>query len=253
MIQLLQNFGSGITEAVKAPCPATAGGVLVRSRASMISAGTERMLIEFGKANWIEKARQQPDKVRMVLDKARVDGLFATFESVQAKLDQAVPLGYSNAGVVLAIGAGVKEFKPGDRVITNGPHAEVVDVAKNLCAKIPDGVPDEAAACTVVASIALQGVRLAEPTLGECFAVTGLGLIGLMTVQILRAHGCRVLGIDFTATNSRWPLASAPRPLISHLAKILSGRPRSSPEDAASTACSSPQLRIAMTPFIRLR
>ena len=197
MIQLLQNFRNGRTEAAVVPCPATVGGVLVRPRASMISAGTERMLIEFGKANWIEKARQQPDRVRDVLDKARVDGLLATFESVQAKLDQPIPLGYSNAGVVLAVGAGINEFKRGDRVITNGPHAEVVRVAKNLCAKIPDGVSDEAAASTVVASIALQGIRLAEPTLGESFAVTGLGLIGLIAVQILRAQGCRVLGIDY--------------------------------------------------------
>jgi predicted dehydrogenase/threonine dehydrogenase-like Zn-dependent dehydrogenase len=197
MIQLLQNFRNGMTEAVVTPCPATAGGVLVRTHASLISAGTERMLIEFGKANWIEKARQQPERVRMVVDKARVDGLLATFESVQAKLDQPIPLGYSNAGVVLASGVGINEFQPGDRVVTNGPHAEVVRVARNLCAKIPDGVSDDAAAFTVVASIALQGIRLAEPTLGECFAVTGLGLIGLITVQILRAQGCRVLGIDF--------------------------------------------------------
>ena len=163
----------------------------------MISGGTERMLLDFGKANWIDKARQQPDKVRLVLEKARVDGIAATVESVRAKLEQPIPLGYSNAGVVIEVGSGVTAFRVGDRVVSNGPHAEIVTVPQNLCAKIPDGVSDEEAAFAVVASIALQGVRLASPTLGECFAVTGLGLIGLIEVQILRAHGCRVLGLDF--------------------------------------------------------
>ena len=163
----------------------------------MISAGTERMLQEFGEANWIEKARQQPDKVRMVLDKVRTDGLTATVESIRAKLDQPIPLGYSNAGVVLEAGKGVSEFRVADRVVSNGAHAELVSIPKNLCARIPDTVADEDAAFTVVAAIGLQGIRLAQPTLGESFVVTGLGLIGLITVQLLRAHGCRVLGIDF--------------------------------------------------------
>jgi predicted dehydrogenase/threonine dehydrogenase-like Zn-dependent dehydrogenase len=153
------------------------------------------MLLDFGKAGWIEKARQQPDKVRMVLEKVRTDGIAATLESVNAKLDQALALGYSNAGVVIESGA--SGFVPGDRVVSNGPHAEVVRVPKNLCAHVPPTVGDDAAAFTVVGAIALEAVRLAEPSLGECFAVTGLGLIGLITVQLLRAHGCRVLGIDF--------------------------------------------------------
>jgi len=170
--------------------------VLIRSRASLISSGTERMLLEFGRAGWIGKARQQPDKVRQVLEKIRTDGAWATWEAVQAKLDQPVALGYSNAGVVLEVGAGVTEFRPGDRVVSNGPHAEIVAVPKNLCARIPDGVADDAAAFTVLGAIALQGARLAQPTLGETFAVIGLGLIGLLAVQILRAHGCRVVGLD---------------------------------------------------------
>lgn len=173
--------------------------VLIRSRASLISAGTERMLLEFGRANWIDKARQQPDKIRLVLDKVRTDGFVATMESVRAKLDQPIPLGYSNAGVVLETGPGVEDLKPGDRVVSNGNHAELVQVSKNLCAKIPAGVSDEAAAFTVVGAIALQGIRLIQPALGEMFAVTGLGLLGLITVQLLKAHGCRVLGIDFDA------------------------------------------------------
>jgi len=157
------------------------------------------MLIEFGKAGWIEKARQQPDKVRMVLDKLKTDGLAPTLEAVLNKLDQPLPLGYCNLGRVLEVGAGVSGFAVGDRVVSNGKHAEVVSVPVNLCAKVPDEVPDEAAAFTVLGAIALQGIRLVAPTLGEAVVVTGLGLIGLMTVQLLRAQGCRVLGIDLDA------------------------------------------------------
>ena len=154
------------------------------------------MLVDFGRANLLDKARQQPDKVRMVLDKMRTDGLVADLETVQAKLDKPIPLGYSSAGVVIAVGAGVENFRVGDRVASNGNHAEVVCVPANLCARIPDGVDDETASFTVVSAIALQGVRLVLPTLGETVVVIGLGLIGLITVQILRANGCRVLGID---------------------------------------------------------
>ncbi len=197
MKQILQNLRSGTTEIVEVPCPKPkAGHVLIRTCVSLISAGTERMLIEFGKAGFIEKARQQPDKVRQVIDKIRTDGLFPTLEAVRSKLDQALPLGYCNAGVVLEPGSGVTDFSVGDRVVSNGPHAEVVCVPKNLCARVPGGVSDEAAAFTVAGAIALQGIRLAQPTLGEVFVVTGLGLIGLLAVQLLRAHGCRVLGID---------------------------------------------------------
>lgn len=200
MLQLLQSLRDGATTLPKIPCPAAGrSSLLLRSRATLISAGTERMLLDFGKAGWIDKARQQPDQVRKVLEKVRTDGLAATLESVQAKLDQPIPLGYSNAGVVLEAGAGVSGFQPGDRVASNGAHAEVVRVPANLCARIPDSVPDEHAAFTVVAAIALEGIRLAQPTLGETFVVIGLGLIGLIAVQLLRAQGCRVLGIDFDA------------------------------------------------------
>ncbi len=155
------------------------------------------MLVEFGKANIVDKARQQPDKVRMVVDKIKTDGLLPTIEAVRSKLDQPLPMGYCNVGVILEVGAGVTGLSKGDRVVSNGKHAEVVCVPKNLCAKIPDTVDDQAAAFTVIGAIALQGIRLAQPSLGETFVVTGLGLVGLMTVQLLRAHGCRVLGIDF--------------------------------------------------------
>lgn len=198
MKQILQNLKTGATEVAEVPVPAVRRGqILIATTQTLVSAGTERMLVEFGKAGWIEKARQQPDKVRMVLDKIRTDGLMPTLEAVFNKLDQPLPLGYCNVGLVVEVGAGVLGFKPGDRVISNGKHAEVVSVPTNLCAKVPDMVTDEEAAFTVLGAIALQGIRLVQPTLGETVAVTGLGLIGLVTVQLLRAHGCRVIGLDF--------------------------------------------------------
>ena len=132
-----------------------------------------------------------------MLDKIKTDGLQPTIEAVFNKLDQPLPLGYCNVGRVADIGGGVTGFEVGDRVISNGKHAEAVSIPLNLCAKVPDNVSDEEAAFTVLGAIALQGIRLVKPTLGECVVVTGLGLIGLMTVQLLRAHGCRVLGLDF--------------------------------------------------------
>lgn len=198
MKQVLQNLRDGTTHLVEVPAPSVvAGQLLIHATASLVSSGTERMLVEFGKANWVDKARQQPDKVRMVLDKVRTDGLAVTVEAVQSKLDQPLAPGYCNVGRVVELGVGVQGFAVGDRVVSNGNHAELVCVPKNLCARIPGSVSDESAAFTVLAAIALQGIRLANPTLGECVVVTGLGLIGLLTLQILQAQGCRVLGIDF--------------------------------------------------------
>ncbi|GAB5429117.1 MAG: bi-domain-containing oxidoreductase [Devosia indica] len=197
MRQILQNLSSGATELADVPRPdATPGKVLIATRRSLISAGTERMLVEFGRGGFISKAKQQPDRVKQVLEKMRTDGVLATLDAVRSKLDQPLPLGYCNAGVVTEVGSGITEFQPGDRVVSNGPHADFVAVGPKLCARIPDGVSDEAATFTVLGAIALQGIRLANPTLGECVAVTGLGLIGLIAVQLLRAQGCRVLGID---------------------------------------------------------
>ncbi|MFZ1827350.1 MAG: zinc-binding alcohol dehydrogenase, partial [Candidatus Competibacteraceae bacterium] len=198
MKQILQSLKTGATQVAAVPCPAVQPGqLLIRSTRTLISAGTERMLVEFGKAGWIDKARQQPDKVRMVLDKIQTDGLLPTVEAVFNKLDQPLPLGYCNVGVVLETGKGGEGFAVGDRVASNGKHAEVVSVPIHLCAKIPDAVTDEDAAFTVVGAIALQGIRLVQPTLGEAVVVTGLGLIGQIAVQLLRANGCRVLGLDF--------------------------------------------------------
>lgn len=206
MKQVLQSLKDGATTLEEVPVPrAGAGVLLIRTDISLVSAGTERMLVKFGKSGWISKARQQPDKVRMVLDKARTDGIAATYDAVMSKLDQPLALGYCNVGHVAEVGRGVDGFKPGDRVVSNGKHAEYVAVPKNLCARIPDGVSFEEASFTVLGAIGLQGIRLANPTLGECVVVTGLGLIGLMAVQMLRAQGCRVMGIDFD--DSRLALA----------------------------------------------
>lgn len=198
MKQILQSLKTGSTQLMEIPRPRChSGHLLIRSSATLVSAGTERMLVEFGKANLLDKARQQPEKVRMVLDKVKTDGVLPTLEAVRNKLDQPLPMGYCNVGTVLEVGQGVTSFSVGDRVASNGKHAEIVCVPKNLCAKVPDGVGDEAAAFTVIGAIGLQGIRLIQPTLGEAVVVTGLGLIGLMTVQLLKAHGCRVLGLDF--------------------------------------------------------
>lgn len=195
MKQLLQSLKDGSTQVAEVPAPrASTGQVLIHSTASLVSAGTERMMVEFGKANFLQKARSQPDKVRMVLEKARTDGIAATYDAVRSKLDQPLALGYCNVGRVIE--SHFEGLSTGDRVVSNGKHAEIVAVPGNLCAKIPDNVTDDTASFTVLAAIGLQGIRLAQPTLGECVVVTGLGLIGLLTVQMLRAQGCRVLGID---------------------------------------------------------
>ncbi|MDH5216054.1 MAG: bi-domain-containing oxidoreductase [Gammaproteobacteria bacterium] len=198
MKQILQDMGNGNTNLSESPAPSVRSGhCLIETSASLISVGTERMLVDFGKSNYLQKAKQQPDKVKMVLNKIKTDGLFTTVDAVRSKLAQPIPLGYCNVGKVLEAGNGVSEFKSGDRVVSNGPHAEIVRVGKNLCAKIPDNVDDESAAFTVLAAIGLQGVRLAAPTLGESVAVIGVGLIGLLTVQLLKANGCRVFAIDY--------------------------------------------------------
>lgn len=198
MLQVINNLSRGAIEVSEVPCPRAApGSVLVRTQRSLISVGTERMLVDFGRASMIEKARQQPERLRQVVEKVKTDGLVATLDAVRSKLAQPMPMGYCNVGTVVEVGAGVTGLKVGDRVASNGKHAEMVVVPQNLCALVPATVSDEAASFTVIGAIALQGVRLAAVSLGEAVVVAGLGLVGLMTVQLLRAHGCRVLGIDF--------------------------------------------------------
>ena len=198
MKQLIQYLQTGETILEEIPVPQVRKGcVLIKTSRSLVSLGTEKMLVEFGKANFLEKARQQPEKVKQVFDKIKTDGLKPTFEAISRKLSEPIPLGYCNVGEVLAVGEGISEFKIGDRVASNGHHAEVVCVPKNLIAKIPDNVSDDEATFTVVGAIALQGMRLANPTLGEIVAVIGLGLIGQLTVDLLQANGCEVVAFDF--------------------------------------------------------
>lgn len=198
MKQIVQDLKNGATILEEVPVPQVKPGhVLIRTTRTLVSLGTERMLVEFGKANLIDKARQQPEKVKQVLDKIKTDGLMPTLESVFNKLGQPLPLGYCNVGRVEEVGKGISEFHVGDRVVSNGNHAEFVCVPKNLVTTIPDNVDDDEAAFTVIGAIALQGIRNLEPQLGETIVVVGLGLIGLMAAQLLIANGCRVVGIDF--------------------------------------------------------
>jgi len=201
MKQILQDLKKGRTIIQECPVPSvTPNTLLIKSTRSLISSGTERMLLDFGKASYIEKALQQPEKVRMVIDKFRSEGLSSTYKAVKSKLDVPIPLGYSNVGIVEEVGSSIKSFQPGDRVLSNGHHAEFVTVPENLCAKIPDEVDDESAVFTVLSSVALQGVRLSQPTLGEAFVVMGAGLVGLLTTQLLRINGCRVLVMDYDSS-----------------------------------------------------
>jgi len=197
MKQILQSLKDGTIQLAEIPVPAVKPGhLLIRTDKTLISLGTERMLLKFGRSGWIDKARQQPDKVKQVIRKIKTDGLVPTVQAVMNKLDQPLPLGYCNAGTVLEVGRGVHGFQPGDRVVSNGNHAEVVCVPEHLCAPIPAEVDTTTASFTVLSAIALQGVRLIDPSLGESVAILGLGLIGLLAGQILRANGCRVIGFD---------------------------------------------------------
>lgn len=208
MKQIIQDLKNGDTILEEVPAPLVKPGqVLIQTTRSLVSLGTERMLVEFGKANFLQKARQQPDKVKEVINKVKTDGLQPTINAVFNKLGQPLPLGYCNVGKVIAVGKGVEDFAVGDRVASNGYHAEYVSVPKNLVAKIPDGVTDEEAAFTVIGAIGLQGIRLANPTFGETVVVVGLGLIGLITAQLLKANGCQVIGFDYDS--SKVALASS--------------------------------------------
>jgi len=193
--QIIQNLSNGKTSIQDGPIPSNKPGhLLIASRYSVISTGTERMLKSFGEANLLNKAKQQPDKVKQTLEKLRTDGFLTTLEAVRSKLDQPILLGYSNVGIVLE--SDVSGFNKGDRVVSNGNHAEIVCVPGNLCSKIPESVDEKDAAFTVIASIGLQGIRLLKPSLGENIAVYGLGLIGLIVIQILKANGCNVIAVD---------------------------------------------------------
>ena len=197
MKQLIQNFKSGVTSLIDTPLPrVSSGNILIKAHRSLVSLGTEKMLVSFGQASLIGKIKQQPHRVKDVVGKMKSDGIKSTLDAVNLKLDTPINLGYSNAGEIVEIGKDVKGFKVGDRVVSNGSHAEYVSVPKNLVAKIPDGVSYDEACFTVVSSIGLQGIRLINPTFGETIVVVGLGLIGLITIQLLKSNGCNVIGID---------------------------------------------------------
>lgn len=197
MKQIIQDLKSGDTILEEVPVPRVGSGkVLIKTHRSLVSLGTEKMLVNFGQANLLDKARQQPDRVKDVINKMKTDGIQPTVEAVFRKLGTPLPLGYSQAGTVVEVGNGVSGFKVGDRVVSNGNHAEFVAVPENLVAKIPDNVSFDEASFTVVCAIGLQGIRLVNPTFGETIVVIGLGLIGLITVQLLKANGCNVIGID---------------------------------------------------------
>jgi predicted dehydrogenase/threonine dehydrogenase-like Zn-dependent dehydrogenase len=205
MKQVLQYRRSGTTRVVDLPAPMTPeAGVLVLNQWSLISPGTERMLVEAGGANLVSTALQRRDLVKQVVDKAARDGIMATVEAVRSRIDVAIPLGYSCAGTVLDVGPGIEDaFARGDRVACAGAghanHAEVVAVARNLTVRVPDAVSLDDAAFVTVGAIALQGVRIADVRIGEACVVIGLGLVGQLTVQLLKAAGCRVFGIDIAA------------------------------------------------------
>lgn len=197
MKQIIQDLNSGITSLEELPVPQLKDGhILIETTRTLVSLGTERMLVKFGQSNLIQKARQQPEKVIEVINKIKTDGIIPTINAVKNKLNQPIPLGYCNVGKVIAVGKNVTEFQIGDRVASNGCHAEYVCVPKNLATLIPENVSDEEATFTVIGSIALQGIRLANPSFGENCVVIGLGLIGLITAQLLQANGCRVIGLD---------------------------------------------------------
>lgn len=201
MKQVVQSFKTGELEVTEVPSPTLKSrGILVRTGASLVSAGTERMVVDFAEKNILEKARSRPDLVRQVMDKTQREGILPTIESVKNRLDQPMALGYSSAGVVVDVGGEAGAFQIGDRVACAGggyaSHAEHVYIPRNLAVKLPDAVSYDAASFATIGAIALQGIRQGDIQLGHNVAVIGLGLLGQLTVQMLKAAGCRVFGID---------------------------------------------------------
>ena len=183
MKQLIQDLMHGNLKIIEGPNPIVRDNfVLIKSEMSLISLGTEKMLLDFGKSGLVSKARQQPEKVKQVLDKIQSDGVLSTYDAVKRKLKDPIPMGYSNVGKVIGVGKNVENISIGDRVLSNGPHAEVVNVPSNLVCKVPKNVKSEDAVFGVVGAIALQSVRLMKPNIGETICVMGLGLIGTILV-----------------------------------------------------------------------
>lgn len=197
MKQIVQSLKTGSTEIVEFPAPQVKPGhILIESTYSLVSIGTERSTVTGTKESLISRAKKNPEKILKLLDLVKNNGIKKTISSISNQIDQFFPLGYCNSGIVIEVGENISDIQIGDRVVSNGPHAEIVSVPRNLVCKIPDLVSNKHASFTVIGAIALQGVRLCKPTVGEYIVVIGLGLVGLMTVQILKANGCRVIGID---------------------------------------------------------
>ena len=197
MKQIIQDLYNGKISLADLPEPTCIKShLLIKTKISLISTGTEKMLIDFGKANLISKAQQQPDKVSQLIDKIKSDGLISTISAVNRKMEEPIPLGYCNVGEVIGIGDGVKGFSIGDRVVSNGPHAELFNVGQNLTVKIPSSVSDEEAVFSILGAVGMQSVRLVNPSIGETICVIGLGLVGQLIVKILLANGCNVIVIE---------------------------------------------------------
>ncbi|MBM4360554.1 MAG: zinc-binding alcohol dehydrogenase, partial [Deltaproteobacteria bacterium] len=212
MKQIAQSYKTGELAVVDVATPrAPSAGILVDSRASLISAGTERMIVDLARKSLVEKAKERPDLVMKVLEKVKREGALAAFEAVRTKLDSPIPLGYSLAGRVLEAGPRAGEFRVGDRVACAGAgfanRAELNAVPRNLAVHVPDAVSDEEAAFVTVSAIGLQGVRLVKPQLGDVVVVIGLGLIGQITVQLLASHGCDVIGVDVDPSKVKLAIA----------------------------------------------
>ena len=204
MKQVIQSYKTGVIELYDMPAPlCKPGGVLVRNVNSLISIGTEKSMIDIARKNLLAKAQARPDLVKRFIDKAKKEGLLNVYKEAMNRLDEPVALGYSSSGVVLDVGQGIAEFVKGDRVACSGAgfasHADIIWVPENLCVRLPENVSFEEGAFVMLGGIAMQGIRLAELTFGESVVVVGLGLLGMLTVQILSAYGCKVIGIDIDA------------------------------------------------------
>ncbi len=197
MKAVIHELGTGRTSVVHTPRPRPAPDeVLIANEVSVVSTGTERMLVSFGNASLLGKLAREPARARKVLAKLATDGLIPTLEAVQAKLGRPIPMGYSAAGIVVEVGDDVQDLAVGARVVSNGPHAELVCVPRRLVAPVPDAVPTELAAVTPIASVALEALRSADVRIGGTVAVIGVGLIGEFVMQLARGYGCRVVGFE---------------------------------------------------------
>lgn len=235
MKQLIQSASTGELTLLEVPVPDTPrGGILVRTHASLVSAGTERSMVSFGEKNLLQKARARPDLVQQTIEKARRDGILDTIDTVRNRLEQPSTLGYSAAGIVIDAGP-ESGFRAGDRVACAGAgiasHAQVLAVPRNLALKLPDEVSFEEGAFCTVGAIALHGIRLAAPQLGEITVVIGLGLLGQLAVQMLRAAGCVVLGTDPQASRAELAMSLGAQwagtdtaELAARVAAVSSGR-----------------------------